>query len=93
MQKKLIDFYYGQLRKEFERKSDLARIRESKRRGKRAYLFLMKYKEYEAGGFKRDSIEQIFGADRKQQIIMDYWIDQLLDYGISTPIFAKAGMG
>ena len=91
--KKLIDFYYGQLRKEFERKSDLARIRESKRRGKRAYLFLMKYKEYEAGGFKRDAIEEIFGADRKQQIIMDYWIDQLLDYGISTPIFAKAGMG
>ena len=93
MVKKLIDFYYGQLRKEFENKSDFARIRESKKRAKRAYLFSLKYKQYEIGGFKKESIEEIFGADKHQQMVMDYWIDRLLDYGISTSVFAKAGMG
>lgn len=91
--RKLTEVYYSELRKEFENKPDHSRRKEAERRAKRAYIFVQKYREYEAGGFKRTDIENIFGIDRYHQDILQFWINELLPYGISTSLFAKAGMG
>ena len=91
--KKLTGFYYDELVKEYENKPDKLRRDESERRAKRSYLFIKKYKEYEKNGFQKEDIVKIFGIDKQQQRIMDHWIDEFLPYGISTSIFAKAGMG
>ena len=91
--KKLSEFYYGELRKEYENRSDSLRKREAQRRAGRAYIFTMKYKEYEKNGFQKSDIKNIFGIDEIEQKIIDYWLNELLPYGISTSIFAKAGAG
>lgn len=90
---KLKAFYYDELVKEYEDKPDKLRRDEAERRAKRSYLFINKYKEYEKNGFKKEDIVKIFGIDKQQQRIMNHWIDEFLPYGISTSIFAKAGMG
>lgn len=91
--KSLIEFYYDELVGEFERKPDHARKKATDMRGKRAYVFYMKYKEYEASGFDVRRIEEIFGINDTEREIMEYWISELLPYGLSTSVFAKAGMG
>ena len=91
--KNLTDFYYSELRKEYENRSDHARRKESESRAKKAYAFFLKYKEYEKNGFRKSDIEEIFGINSYQQNVINYWISELLPYGISTSIFAKAGMG
>ena len=91
--KSLIDFYYSELAKEYEKKSEHARMRAATLRGKRAYVFYKKYKEYEKSGFDSRMIEEIFGMSDKEREILEYWIGELLPHGISTTVFAKAGMG
>ena len=91
--KSLIEFYYGELAREFEKKTDHARRKAATLRGKRAYVFYTKYKEYEASGFENRRIEEIFGMTDEERDILEYWITELLPHGISTTVFAKAGMG
>ena len=90
---KLSDFYYDELRKEYENRSDHARRKEAETRAKKAYAFFLKYKEYEKNGFKKSDIEPIFGINPFQQHVIDYWLNELLPWGMSTAVFAKAGMG
>ena len=91
--KSLIEFYYDELAREFEKKPDHARRKSATLRGKRAYVFYTKYKEYEKSGFDNKRIEEIFGMTDAERDILEYWITELLPYGISTTVFAKAGMG
>lgn len=91
--KQFAEFYYDELRKEYENRSDHARKKEAEARAKKAYAFFHKYKEYEENGFRKSDIEAIFGINAYQQHVIDYWLNELLPYGISTSLFAKAGMG
>lgn len=91
--KKLIDFYYDELRKEFEKKSDKSRRNAADERGKRAYVFYEKYREYEKSGFDMRRIGEIFGLTDEEQEILDYWIEEVLPHGLATSLFAKAGSG
>lgn len=93
MVKQLIEFFYEELWKEFEKKSDASRKRASVERAKKAYVFYVKYKEYEQTGFNTRKIEEIFGISDIEQSILDHWIEELLPHGLSTSVFAKAGMG
>jgi len=90
---KLIDFYYDETRKEFEKKPEKLRKTSAKERGKKAYLWYMKYKEYEASGFDTRKIEEIFGISQEEQDILEYWIEKILPHGLATSVFAKAGSG
>ena len=91
--KKLTEFYYAELWKEFEKKSDASRKRAAVERAKASFIFYQKYREYERSGFDTRKIEEIFGIPEWEQQILDYWIEELLPHGISTSVFAKAGMG
>lgn len=91
--KQLVSFYYSELRKEYEDKPDTSRRKESVVRAKQAYVFYMKYKEYEQSGFDMTRIEEIFGLSDEEQDILTYWIREVLPHGSATSIFAKPGAG
>lgn len=89
----LINFYYDELAREYEKKPDIERRKTASLRGKRAYIFYEKYKEYEASGFDTRRINEIFGITDDEREILEYWISELLPYGLSATVFAQAGMG
>lgn len=91
--KKLIHFYFDELKKEYEDRSVHLREKESERRAKRAFIFYNRYRQYEQGGFKKSDIEDIFGITPEMQRVLTFWLKELVPSGISTNLFAKMGGG
>ena len=91
--KALTTFYYRELKDEFIDRSDVLRRREAGIRAKRAYIFYVKYKEYEESSFDPRKIEEIFGIDAQEEKFLKYWLDELLYNGQATIVFASAGSG
>lgn len=89
----LTEFYYDELKKEYKDRPDVIRRREAKHRAKRAYMFFVKYKQYEEANFDARKIEEIFGITKSEQTVMKQWLDELMHDGKPTIVFSSAGSG
>lgn len=91
--KTLADFYFEELKDEYEKKPIYLRKKESVRRAKRAYEFYRRYEIYRESGFDQERIEEIFGITLEEQKLMNFWIDEFVSNGKPTVIFASTGSG
>jgi hypothetical protein len=89
----LEEFYYNELEVEYEKLPDRFRRKEAHKRAIRALNFYNAYREYEQTGFDTDQIEKLFGIDKQNQKILNYWIDKILPRGMASIGFARQGMG
>ena len=93
LEESLEEFYYNELEVEMEKLPDRFRRKEAHKRAIRALNFYNAYKEYEQTGFDTDQIEKLFGIDKQNQKMLNYWIDKILPRGMASIGFAKQGMG
>ena len=91
--KTLADFYFEELKDEYEKKPIYLRKKESARRAKRAYEFYRRYEIYRESGYDQERIEEIFGITLEEQKFMNFWIDEFVSNGKPTVIFASTGSG